>query len=666
VADGRDILHQLAAVAGVGTSYVDGLGTRREPSDEAIVAVLQALGHDLDDPSGANAALRAAVDVRDTQLVPSCAVVWDDSELVVDLRLPPTERGDVVVEVTTESGERNEYRHALDVLGIRAELSSESCVVRHLLLGRFDNGYHTATVRVGSRSATCAIIAAPTVSYTTPELSRSWGVFAPLYALHRAGGCGTGDLAALRSLADWTHAHGGALVGTLPLLASYLDEPFDPSPYSPVSRLFWNELYLDVDGDVPEAVAAELRGESLVDYHGIMAARRAVLERRATQAWEADATRAALEACVAEDPELDMYARFRAEVAARRTVWTEWISQDLSLSARKGDAEWRYHVYVQHALREGLAALDSGDSAHLYLDLPVGVSRVGYDTWRNPEAFMLDASCGAPPDALFTAGQSWGLPPLHPERARASGHRYFAACLRNHMAYSRMLRIDHIMGLHRIFCVPPGFGAKEGAYITFPAEEMYGVLCIESHRNRCAIAGEDLGTVPEGVRPMMTRHGFRRLHVAQFGMPWEVGDDIEAPPADSVASLNTHDTPTFAGWVAGSEIDQRVELELITAADAEREHGDRRRQVAATRAAVDAADDAATVAGLYRDLAASPADIILVTLEDLWLEDEPQNVPGTCDERPNWRRKTRHTLTEIQEFPSGLEVLRDVDRGRKA
>lgn len=658
-------LHELARVAGVGTSYVDGLGTAREPSDEALVAVLRSLGHALDDPDGAPAALRAALDARENELVPPCAVVWDDAELVVDLRLPRVERGAVTIEVTTESGEHTEHVHQLDVLGVREDLSTASTVVRHLLLGRFEHGYHWANVRVGDRSATCAVIAAPTVSYTTPELSRSWGVFAPLYALHRPTGCGTGDLSALRSLSEWTARHGGALVGTLPLLASYLDEPFDPSPYSPVSRLFWNEFYLDADPDVPADLAARLRAEDLVDYRAIMAARRTVLERRAANAWASEATRDALEASVALDPELDMYARFRSEVARRRTVWSQWDSHDRSLSARRGDDEWRYHVYVQHALREHLRALDSAGHARLYLDLPVGVSRVGYDTWRDSESFMLDASCGAPPDALFTAGQNWGLPPVHPERARRTGHRYFAACVRNHMAYSGMLRIDHIMGLHRIYCVPPGFDAKQGAYVSYPAEEMYAVLCIESHRNRCAVAGEDLGTVPDGVRPMMTRHGFRRLHVAQFGMPWEVGHGLEAPPSDSVASLNTHDTPTFAGWVAGSEIDQRVELELITTEVAEGEHADRARQVTATRAAVDATDDAATVAGLYRALAAGPADVVLVTLEDLWLEDEPQNVPGTCDERPNWRRKARHTLDEIEEYRNGIEVLRDVDRARK-
>ena len=238
MAERRALLLELAQVAGVTTSYVDGLGAHREVSDESLVAVLAALGHEISGPDGAPGALRAEIGRRDAELVPTCAVVWDGAELVVELRSSPSERADVIVEVATECGERHEYRHSLDVLGVCAEKSSGSVVVRHLLLGRFDDGYHSVTVRNGARAARCEVIAAPTVSYVIPELARSWGVFAPLYALHTSTGCRTGTLAELAAFAKWTKQRGGELVGTLPLLASYLDEPFDPSPYSPVSRLF--------------------------------------------------------------------------------------------------------------------------------------------------------------------------------------------------------------------------------------------------------------------------------------------------------------------------------------------------------------------------------------------------------------------------------------------
>ena len=299
---------------------------------------------------------------------------------------------------------------------------------------------------------------------------------------------------------------------------------------------------------------------------------------------------------------------------------------------------------------------------------------------------MSGLSAGAPPDALFLGGQDWGLPPVSPPASRRDGHRYLIACVRHHMSCARMLRIDHVMGLHRLYCVPRGFSARDGLYVRYPADELYAILTIESHRHHCALVGEDLGTVPDEVRPMMKKHGLGGLFVGVFAMPQAVGQSPAAPAAEQVASLDTHDTATFGGWWRGADIDDRRALGLINDNVVARERVER----AVTRAAlvtwaddpagpraapavapaavtppatgaIGAIDDvracARAMTACTLDLAASPAHVVLVTVEDLWLEPAPQNVPGTSDERPNWRRPWSRPLDQVLADPALAAAL---------
>jgi 4-alpha-glucanotransferase len=230
------------------------------------------------------------------------------------------------------------------------------------------------------------------------------------------------------------------------------------------------------------------------------------------------------------------------------------------------------------------------------------VHRHGYDTWRERKLFAQDVSIGAPPDAAFPGGQNWSTPPILPLESRRQGHRYLRLAYRHAMRHAGLLRIDHVMGLHRQFWIPEGADVADGVYVRYPADELYAIVSLESHRARCELVGEDLGIVPDVVRETMRRHGLRSLYVAQLT------PDAPIPP-DSVATLNTHDTQTFAAY-SGS--DER------------------------------ALDNA------LAELLASPADVVSVAIEDLWLETEPQNVPGTGDERPNWRRPMRYPLAELE------------------
>ena len=265
-----------------------------------------------------------------------------------------------------------------------------------------------------------------------------------------------------------------------------------------------------------------------------------------------------------------------------------------------------------------------------------------YDLWRERRSFAPGISAGAPPDVFFTKGQDWGFPPLHPENIRADGYRYLRDYLRHHMQYAGLLRIDHLMGLHRLYWVPQHLGPREGVYVRYPAEELYAIYSLESNRHRTVLVGEDLGTVPDYVRPAMAKHSVHRLYVAQYeAQPEPERAAAAAGSLGAIASLNTHDMPTFTAFWTGADLKDRQEMGLLDEAGVRKE-SERR---AAIRAGMihrlrDAGwlgrdeDVQAVLRACLQLLANSDAEVVLANLEDLWGATEPQNRPGT------WRRET--------------------------
>jgi 4-alpha-glucanotransferase len=581
----------------------------------------------------------------------------------------------------------------------RARIEGERYVRLELKLpGPWPAGIHRLAVEIGTLHSEATLVSAPRRAWSGPEggPGRSWGVFVPLYALHSKRSSGIGDFADLRSLVHWTSRLGGRTVATLPLLAAFVDRPFEPSPYLPVSRLFWNEIFLAFDR-IPELKAARraagvarssiwrreisrLRAAAEVDYRALADAKRRLLEPLARDFFSRpSARREAFAAFTRARPEVLDYARFRATLERRGTTWPTWPARLRDGRLRGADYDGktvRYHAFVQWLATEQLedVARKAGkDGDGLQLDLPLGVHPDGYDVWRNPGAFALGASTGCPPDELFTGGQNWGFPPPHPDRIREQGHGYFAACLRHHMRVGGTLRIDHVMGLHRLFWIPRGFGAEDGVYVRYPARERYALICLESHRHRCAVVGEDLGIVPPSVRPVMKRHGLKRTFILEYACQNRGRWPLSNVAVSGFATLNTHDVPPFAGFWRGREIDDRLDLGLLSRAGAGRERSRRARLLEAIlrdlrrqgRVTADHPTVRSALRGCLSFLAGSDADLLMVNLEDLWLETRPQNVPGTTTERPNWRRKARHPLEEIRRMPGVLRTLAVVDRLRR-
>ncbi len=365
------------------------------------------------------------------------------------------------------------------------------------------------------------------------------------------------------------------------------------------------------------------------------------------------------------------YARFRAACERRGSPWPEWESPALPARGENDLADDLVlrHVYGQ-MLAESALAETAGRAArsdvHLYFDLPLGVHPNGFDTWRQPTLFASRADVGAPPDAAFPDGQNWGFPPILPEKSRSDGHLYLRRSLRNAMRHAGALRVDHVMGLHRQFWIPSGFPKRDGVYVRYPAEELYAVASIESHRQRCELVGENLGIVPETVNRSLERHRWRGIHVLQFALTGDRGRPHLPIPEQTVASLNTHDTPTLAGFCLGRDIDERVAAGLLDSQAAEGILRDRREAIAVLDAALGLPPDAPVVSRERLEkwldlLLGSAAEMVAVALEDLWLEEAPQNVPGRTD-LPNWRRKLRYHLDTLP--PETLATLAGIARRR--
>jgi len=654
-------LRDLARAAGIDADYTSWRGEPTSASDEAVLAALHALAGDLDlnlaRPEDAPAAQRELERRRWAEVGPPVAIAWDGM-LELPFTVPAELDDDWEIEVTLEGGGSIRAHGRLFDLGADGHAwpgGVVHCTRRAKVWLEGALGYHAAHWKTAGAEGDTLVISSPSKAHAPPGSGlRAWGVFAPVYGLANADSGEAGDLATLRQLFDAVHRRGGRYIATLPILAAFLDEPFAFSPYSPASRLYWNEMYLDLralgSGASPPPIT-----KPLIDYREQYAWRRAALDRVAAKVLE---DHGAEIATWATEHGVYDYAAFRAFGEAQRTGWSKWPQpqrDDVPMIRTRAQAiafgadaaRLDSHVVGQWAMQKQLDALAAGP-VHLYLDLPVGVNCDAYEVWRWRQLFMLDLAAGAPPDALFLGGQNWGLPPLSPIALRRDRYRYFIQCVRHHMSVAGMLRVDHVMGLFRLYCVPTGRPATDGVYIRYAYEELLAIITLESVRAKCAVAGEDLGTVPAVVRPAMTRHGLYRLHVGQWFFPSQPGGKPATSPVEAVASLNTHDTPTFAGWWRGTDIDDKRDLGLVDGAQehAERLHREKEKTALLAFSGAKLEGDMLTevertMVAVTEDLATSPAEIVLVALDDLVLDPVPHNVPGTVSERPNWQRRVQ-------------------------
>ncbi|MFH1382299.1 MAG: 4-alpha-glucanotransferase [Chloroflexota bacterium] len=698
--DQKRWLDHLARLYGVQTSYRDMNNIRQEISPETLLTVLRSLGAPLANLDEVSSACRERRQALWQRFLEPVTIVWDGQVPRITVRLPAkladaTLQGRLILE---DGGQKNwVWLGAGRPVLKAAEIEGIRYVVKRLPIGdSLPFGYHRFVLDIAGQLEETFIISAPSMAYTPTAGTegRTWGAFLPLYALATQRSWGSGDYSDLTTLVEWVAGLGGRAVATLPLLATFLNDIFEPSPYAPASRLLWNEFYLDITAipELNECLVAQallssfrkelqdLRSLPLVDYRRQMTVKRRILDLLSRFFFSnVPHRRAEFEQFLKVHPVVEDYARFRATGEKRHEPWQLWPDSLRQGHLTEGDYDEearQYHLYIQWLCSQQVQAVsqtaqDKGVS--LYLDLPLGVHPDGYDVWRHQDIFVRDVSAGAPPDTFFIKGQNWGFPPLHPEKMREQHYQYFISYLRHHCQHTGVLRIDHVMGLHRLFWIARGLDAQQGVYVRYHADELYAIFCLESYRNKVVLVGEDLGTVPPAVRPAMARHGFDRMHIATFELTGNPAAAIHSPPPNTVASLNTHDMSPFAGFWKGLDIKQRVELGLLDPKVARRDQ--RSRQVVKKaltaflqqKGLMDKPDTDlnAIIAACLAFLSASEARMVLINLEDLWQEEQPQNVPGTTVECPNWRRKSRYSFEEFCQMPQVTGTLKKVNGFRK-
>jgi 4-alpha-glucanotransferase len=627
-------LHALAAALGVQTSFTDGLDRLVPVGPETLVRVCAALGAELTHLAEASDALEAVRRRRSAELIPPTLVAWDGA--LADVAVASD--GPIHAELRIEGG---------------GSLTLEADGSRVRAGPALPWGYHELIVEAGAENARSTVIAAPSRAWRRPGSGCSWGIGTQLAALRSSRSRTFGDLRDLETFCRWVGERGGDLVTVLPLLPTFNRPPAEPSPYSPVSRLFWSELILDLGHEAPPVEAPDSLDVTRADAEA----------------------RAVLEALPAPDPasldaELLRYARFRGAQARLGRNWREWPAGARAGHLAPADvdpAEERFHLLAQTMARNQIEALRRRldmDGMRLGLDLAVGVHPDGYDPWSRQGTFAESMSVGAPPDRGFPSGQDWGFSPVLPGASRQEGHEYLAASVAHQASLSGVLRIDHIMALSRLYWIPHGAGLHEGTYVSYPAEELFAIVTLESHRHRCEVVGENLGIVPRQVDEGMQRHGIWGMFLAEF----EAMAKKPRPPLEGqVALIGTHDTPTLAGWIAATDIDERLRCGLLDEDDAPAER--RARSEAAKRLAetlgsdVDDLED--LISELLQWLGGSPSPLVVPWLEDLWLEAELVNVPGTgSSERPNWQRPMARSLDNVMADPAVDALLRRLDEAR--
>ncbi|MBL0420992.1 malto-oligosyltrehalose synthase [Ramlibacter sp. AW1] len=707
-------LERLCAHFGIGTDFHDIWGHRHPVAPHNLVALLEALGVSTAEgrelaSALADAQRRAWAEV----LPPAVAIEAGYGHWSVPLRLPPTwERARW--RIVEEGGAIHEGEALLRELPQtgQGDAPDGPRVERRLQIAPgLPAGYHRLSV--DGLDAQAVVIAAPARCWRPPALEgegKVWGPAVQLYALRSRRNWGMGDFSDLAALVTRAAESGAGIVGLNPLHALFPHNPAHLSPYSPSSRRFLNVLYIDVESAVGydscdaarqrvqsaafQARLAGLREAPLVDYPGVAAAKLEVLQLLWAHFREhslGEGGQAARDGAGAEflafvqagGEALRLHALFEALQArfhaddASVWGWPAWPEayqrpdspEVRDFAEREADLvrwfqflQWQARVQLERAGRQ---ALSRGMGVGLYLDLAVSVDRGGSDTWGASDCFALDAGVGAPPDEFNAQGQSWGLPPLRPDRLRARGYDLFIQALRANMHGVGALRIDHVMALMRLFCIPPGHSPRDGAYVHYRLDELLAIVTLESQRQRCLVIGEDLGTVAEEVRTGLARAGVLSYRLLYF----ERGEDgdFKAPaqyPLHALVAVSTHDLPTLAGWWSGHDLRLRQELQLFPAPEllqrqlleraqdrvrlllaVQREGLLTPSQVAAAAGA--ATPDAAVVQAVHAWLAGAPSAVMMVQLEDVLGMADQANLPGTVDQHPNWRRKLETGLEDL-------------------
>ncbi|TFH90439.1 4-alpha-glucanotransferase [Vibrio ouci] len=701
----NNALKQVAEMAKIADSYVSAWGDEAKVEDETIRHLLASLGYDT---TNDETLLKSAEKKHKKDVLDPVLVVRDGEPVEIALNLGASAReSEFNWRLDTEQGEVLEGYLQSQI--VRDERKEGGPLV-FALPSDIAWGYHKLTITRKRRKAPyeMTLIVTPQACYKQDGIlngKKMWGPSVQLYTLRTQHNWGIGDFGDLKQLVADIASRGGDFVGLNPIHSLFPANPEGASPYSPSSRRWLNILYIDVSS-VPEfALSIEAqqkvgsaefqqrlqkaRESHWVNYSEVADLKLSVLpqlfEEFKKRHLDKNTERAqAFLAFVEEGGESLVHqaafdALHTALHAEDSSVWgwpvfpeefRRFDSSAVQKFIEQNQDKVHLYMYLQWLadvqIKEAQAlAEEKGMSVGLYRDLAVGVADSGSETWADDGNLIMDASIGAPPDVLGPLGQNWGLPPLNPQVLQATGYDAYIKLLRANMKHCGALRIDHVLGLLRLWWIPKGENATKGAYIYYPVEDMLAILALESHRHQCSVIGEDLGTVPDEIVDILRDAGVHSYKVFFFETSEDDGGYISPKHyADqSMSALCTHDMPTLRGFWHCDDLKMGEELGLYP--DPEQLKGLFADRLESKQGILDSVAwhghlpegvgrdaqyvpmDSYLAEALQMHVAAGSSTLLSVQLED-WLEmDQPVNIPGTVDEYPNWRRKLSMNLDEV-------------------
>jgi 4-alpha-glucanotransferase len=669
-------LADLAEAFGIATEYWDWQGRHISVSPDTIVAVLAALDIDAAAPEAAAAALMNHHRQPWTQMLPPCMVIRERRTASVWTHVP---HGDpVTVWIELETGGRRDQLRQLENWtpprrvddGWVGEASFE--IPQDLPLG-----YHTLKAASGARQASMPLIVTPQWVGSPERMGqrRGWGFATQLYSVRSQQSWGVGDLTDLEDLAVWSAAeHEADFVLVNPLHAAEPVPPMEPSPYLPSSRRFANPLYLRPERIPEYAVADAERREAIeVIKAKLLAAIADSPQIDRDRSWQAK--RDALEIIFSvprtpgREASFAAYRRREARGLERFASWavlseeygpnfSDWPAelQDpespaVAAFAMARSAKVDFHCWLQWLMDEQLAGVQqaaqrAGMALGVMHDLAVGVNARGADAWSLQDTYAAGVTVGVPPDPFNQNGQDWNQPPWRPDRLAATAYAPIRDMVSTILRHAGGLRVDHVIGLFRLWWIPQGAHPTQGTYVRYDHEAMIGILALEAHRAGAVVVGEDLGTVEPWVRVYLREQGILGTSILWFEFDWD-GDDKPLAPEKwreyCLASVTTHDLPPTAGFLTGDHVRLRDQLGVLTRSldeELQADKADRQAWLDNLRSRDALRPEAGveeTIEALHRYLTWTPSRLLSLSLADAVGERQLQNQPGTIDEYPNWR-----------------------------
>lgn len=710
------ILLELAESFGIATEFWDWQGRHTVVPAATVMAVLAAFDVDASTPEAAERSVAEQLLAPWRRMLPACITVLQGATAAFDVHVGAGE--DVSVWIDLEAGGVRSGLSQLENFSAPTEVDGRPVgAATFQLPDDLPVGYHTLHAWSAGVGSAALLLVTPPWLGLPPRTGdrRVWGVATQLYSVRSQQSWGTGDLADLTDLAVWSAAeHGAGFVLVNPMHAAAPTRPMEPSPYLPTSRRFANPIYLrperiveyaDLDSAALERIAAmraglrtELDGLDGLDRDVAWTAKRSALQLIHAVRRSAGREVAYQAYRVREGSGLDRYATWCAIAEQNGGDWREWpaelrdpASSGVSAFGEAHQDGVDFHRWLQWVMDEQLgtaqhAALRAGATLGILHDLAVGVHRAGADAWSLQDVFAQDVTVGAPPDAYNQSGQNWTQPPWRPDRLAEKAYAPFRDLVATELRSAGGLRVDHIIGLFRLWWIPDGMSPTAGTYVRYDHEAMVGILVLEAYRAGALVVGEDLGTVEPWVRDYLRDRGILGTSILWFEFEFDAGGAPLRPEwwrEYCLASVTTHDLPPTAGYLAGDHVRLRHSLGLLTrtlvdelaADEAERTAwlDELRRRGALTsqlaRRATDALDPAdpnpvdeeveEIVLALHRYLTWTPSKLLAVSLADMVGDRRTQNQPGTTDEYPNWRVP----LTGPEGAPVRLE---DVMTSRRA